>query len=194
MAGQANSCICLVWRAAPQGQRGKLPAMVLVHGGAGTAFADWVRMWKRRGYAAIAMDTCGSVPIREGRGDGNVTISEGLPAGSSTRLTGLSRISGRITRWPMRFSRTRCCDRFRGRCLAHRAYRDFLGWLSHGHHRQRRYPLQFGAPVYGCGFLGEDSLGADTGQDETGGCEEVARAVGSFGLFAEREDADAVGG
>ncbi|HUW59701.1 MAG TPA: acetylxylan esterase [Candidatus Bathyarchaeia archaeon] len=38
------------------------PAMVLVHGGGGTAFANWVRLWNERGYAAIAMDTCGCVP------------------------------------------------------------------------------------------------------------------------------------
>jgi cephalosporin-C deacetylase-like acetyl esterase len=40
----------------------KLPAIVLVHGGGGTAFAEWVRLWTKRGYAAIAMDTCGSIP------------------------------------------------------------------------------------------------------------------------------------
>ena len=38
------------------------PGMVLVHGGGGTAFASWVRLWNQRGYAAIAMDLCGSVP------------------------------------------------------------------------------------------------------------------------------------
>jgi dienelactone hydrolase len=37
--------------------------MVLVHGGGGTAFAHWVKMWNDRGYAAIAMDTCGCVPV-----------------------------------------------------------------------------------------------------------------------------------
>jgi hypothetical protein len=42
----------------------RLPAMVLVHGGDGTAFADWVKLWNDRGYAAIAMDTCGSVPSK----------------------------------------------------------------------------------------------------------------------------------
>jgi len=40
----------------------KLPAMVLIHGGLGTAFAEWVRMWNKRGYAAIAIDTCGVEP------------------------------------------------------------------------------------------------------------------------------------
>ncbi len=44
----------------PDGER--VPAMVLVHGGGGTAFDSWVRRWTARGYAAIAMDTCGCVP------------------------------------------------------------------------------------------------------------------------------------
>jgi dienelactone hydrolase len=42
---------------------GRWPAMVLVHGGGGTAFRDWVQLWNRRGYAALAMDTCGGVPL-----------------------------------------------------------------------------------------------------------------------------------
>jgi dienelactone hydrolase len=41
----------------------KVPAMVLIHGGGGTAFDEWVRLWVDRGYAAIAMDTCGQVPV-----------------------------------------------------------------------------------------------------------------------------------
>ncbi|MCL4180705.1 MAG: acetylxylan esterase [Verrucomicrobia bacterium] len=41
----------------------KVPAMVLVHGGGGTAFEEWVRLWVGRGYAAIAMDTCGQIPV-----------------------------------------------------------------------------------------------------------------------------------
>lgn len=40
----------------------KLPAMVLVHGGGGTAFERWVKVWNDRGYAAIAIDLCGCVP------------------------------------------------------------------------------------------------------------------------------------
>ena len=51
------------WYGAPPVQRGeKVPAMILVHGGGGTAFPYWVRMWNERGYAALAMDTCGGVP------------------------------------------------------------------------------------------------------------------------------------
>jgi dienelactone hydrolase len=39
-----------------------LPAVVLVHGGGGTAFSEWVWLWAKRGYAAIAMDLSGRKP------------------------------------------------------------------------------------------------------------------------------------
>jgi dienelactone hydrolase len=40
----------------------KFPAVVLVHGGAGTAFPNWAQQWAQRGYAAIAMDLNGKGP------------------------------------------------------------------------------------------------------------------------------------
>lgn len=40
----------------------KVPGMVLVHGGGGTAYLEWVRVWQERGYAAIAMDLEGQLP------------------------------------------------------------------------------------------------------------------------------------
>ncbi|MFT5328787.1 MAG: dienelactone hydrolase [Planctomycetaceae bacterium] len=39
-----------------------LPAVVLIHGGGGTAFAQWTWLWAKRGYAAIAMDLSGRRP------------------------------------------------------------------------------------------------------------------------------------
>lgn len=43
-----------------------VPAVVLVHGGGGTAYADWARFWVNRGYAALAIDTEGNIPTSPG--------------------------------------------------------------------------------------------------------------------------------
>ncbi len=57
------------WIGIPKDAPKPVPGIVLVHGGGGTAFARWVKLWVARGYAAISMDTCGCVPIpREGGG------------------------------------------------------------------------------------------------------------------------------
>lgn len=49
-----------------------VPGMVLVHGGGGTAFREWVAIWNARGYAAIAMDL-------GGRGTGRQPLPDGGP-------------------------------------------------------------------------------------------------------------------
>ena len=43
----------------------KVPGLVLVHGGLGSAFRRWAKFWCDQGYAAISMDTCGSVSGNE---------------------------------------------------------------------------------------------------------------------------------
>ena len=40
----------------------KLPGMVLAHGGGGTAFHTWVKIWYDQGYASISMDLTGHMP------------------------------------------------------------------------------------------------------------------------------------
>ncbi len=44
----------------PKGE--KAPAVVLVHGGGGTAFPEWVEKWTGRGYIAISIALEGQVP------------------------------------------------------------------------------------------------------------------------------------
>lgn len=45
-----------------------VPAMVLVHGGGGRAFYEWVKIWNDRGYAAISMSLEGHMPDADGKG------------------------------------------------------------------------------------------------------------------------------
>jgi hypothetical protein len=57
--------------ARPEKKEGKLAAMVLVHGGGGTAFREWAELWARRGYVALAMDLAGHGPGRKRLPDGS---------------------------------------------------------------------------------------------------------------------------
>jgi sialate O-acetylesterase len=50
------------WIGVPRQRSGKVPGMVLVHGGGGAAYKYWAKTWVDRGYAVIAMDTSGSMP------------------------------------------------------------------------------------------------------------------------------------
>ena len=60
------------WLGMPQGKAdkaGKVPAMVLVHGGGGTAFKEWVARWNARGYAAISIAVEGQTDKRSEDGE-----------------------------------------------------------------------------------------------------------------------------
>jgi dienelactone hydrolase len=51
------------WIGVPRLPAGELaPGIVLLHGGGGTAFESWVKLWVDRGYAAIAIDHFGGLP------------------------------------------------------------------------------------------------------------------------------------
>jgi dienelactone hydrolase len=136
----------------------KVPAIVLVHGGAGTAFADWVRMWTARGYAAIAIDTCGSVPIHEGQRGWKHHDLGGPPCWQLNQVN-----------WPIEDQWT--YHAVADAILANSLLRSFpevdasrigLTGISWGGYLTDIIAsvdtrFKFGAPVYGCGFLGEDS-------------------------------------
>lgn len=57
----------------PEQLQGKAPAMVLIHGGGGKAFPEWAKLWADRGYIALAMDLAGkdadSQPLPDGGPD-----------------------------------------------------------------------------------------------------------------------------
>lgn len=52
----------------PEGvsETNKAPAVLLLHGGAGTAYWEWVKMWRDRGYVALAVDLEGHIPSADG--------------------------------------------------------------------------------------------------------------------------------
>lgn len=63
------------WLGVPERSVGPVPGMVLVHGGGGTAFREWVQLWNDRGFAAISIAV-------EGQTDERVP---GAPAGAAWR-------------------------------------------------------------------------------------------------------------
>ncbi len=151
------------WYGVPEGKEGtKYPAMVLVHGGGGTAFAEWVRLWTGRGYAAIAMDTCGCVP--KGKYSDWERHPDGGPAG-----WGDFEHAGAAPE--EQWSYHAVADVV----LAHSLIRSYpevdadrtgVTGISWGGYLtcitagvDPRFKLA--VPVYGCGFLGEDSAWLD---------------------------------
>jgi dienelactone hydrolase len=150
------------WVGIPKAQ-GKVPAMVLVHGGGGTAFADWAKLWTARGYAAIAMDLCGALPRKAGKGWER--HEQGGPAGWG----GFEQIDGaEKDHWTY--------QAVADVILAHSLLRSFpevdperigITGISWGGYltcisASVDPRFKFAAPVYGCGFLGEDSVWLDT--------------------------------
>jgi len=53
------------WLGLPEKRAGKVPAVVLVHGGGGTAFKEWVKKWNDRGFAAISIAVEGQTDERD---------------------------------------------------------------------------------------------------------------------------------
>jgi dienelactone hydrolase len=134
----------------------KVPAMLLVHGGGGTAFASWVRLWNKRGYAALAIDTCGQLP----RGNPRQRDEHGGPPGWG----GFDQVADSVEdQWPFHAE----LDVI----LADSLLRSFpevdtnrvgIVGISWGGYltclaSELDPRFKFAISVYGCGFLGDDS-------------------------------------
>jgi dienelactone hydrolase len=52
------------WLGLPAARPGKVPGVVLVHGGGGTAFKEWVQKWNDQGFAAISIAVEGQTDER----------------------------------------------------------------------------------------------------------------------------------
>jgi len=143
------------------------PGMILLHGGGGTAFAEWVRIWNQRGYAAIAIDQCGCVPGTPLIQDGALPIRHayGGPPGWDESFDAAGE---EITdQWAFHViaavSRARTILASQPGVDAERIGITGISWggymtcLAAG-----VVPgLKCAIPVYGCGFLGENSFWKD---------------------------------
>jgi hypothetical protein len=52
---KGNPTKVFAWLGLPKNRTGKVPAVVLVHGGGGTAYTSWVKKWNEQGFAAISI-------------------------------------------------------------------------------------------------------------------------------------------
>ena len=156
------------WYGVPENAKGKVPAMVLVHGGGGTAFPDWVKLWNSRGYAAIAIDTCGGVPVWSnspysrnpwprhewsgpaGWGFGKDSFAPELPSEEQWPYHAVSAVV--IGHSLLRSFPEVDKDRIG---ITGISWGGYLTCIAAGIDKR----FAFAAPVYGCGFLGRPFVG-----------------------------------
>ena len=138
---------------------GSVPAMVLVHGGGGKAFQPWTEHWARRGYVALAMDLSGNGPSGK--------LPDGGPDQSDTvkfREFGDADV-------PDMWSYHAVAAVIRGHSLVRslaevdvkRVGMTGISWGGYLTCIVAGVDPRFAVavPVYGCGFLGENSVWKD---------------------------------
>jgi dienelactone hydrolase len=145
--------------APPRNVTGKAPAMVLVHGGGGAAFAAWADLWAKRGYAAIAMDL-------NGCGPGSKRLEDGGPPQSDAVIFDVP-ADGLKDAWPYHA----VADVIRAHSLLRSlpevdADRTGITGISWGGYLTCMtvgidHRFKVAVPVYGCGFLHENSVWLD---------------------------------
>ena len=140
----------------PNTGKGPYPAMLLVHGGGGKAFRDWAEHWAKRGYVALAMDTAGcgpKGPLADGGPDQSdatkfrdFTDQEVCDMWTYHAVAAVIRGHSLLARLPE-------VDRSRIG-ITGLSWGGYLTCIVAGLDDR----LKVAVPVYGCGFLGEDSV------------------------------------
>jgi dienelactone hydrolase len=135
------------------------PAMVLVHGGGGKAFRDWATHWAKLGYVALAMDLAGHGP--------NGRLDDGGPDQSdATKFRNFTETESRAM-WTYHA----VAAVVRGHSLLRSlpevdpdrigitgiSWGGYLTCIVAGIDPR----FKVAVPVYGCGFLGENSYWKD---------------------------------
>ncbi len=135
------------------------PAMVLVHGGGGRAFPDWAAHWAARGYVALAMDLSGNGP-RGRLPDGGPDQSDKVKfrpfgPGDIRDMWTYHAVAAVIRAHSLVRSLPDVDTRRVG--LTGISWGGYLTCIVAGLDSRFRVAV----PVYGCGFLGDNSVWKD---------------------------------
>ncbi len=147
----------------------KYPAVVLIHGGGGTAFREWAELWAKRGYAAIAMDTAGYRP-HEGANahqkENRARLADGGPdQGDAEKFGSVDKPPAE--QWPYHavaaVIRAHSLIRSFPEVDANRTAVTGISWGGYLTCIVAGVDSRFraAAPVYGCGYLHENSVWRD---------------------------------
>lgn len=142
----------------PEG-KGPFPAMLLVHGGGGTAFKDWANHWAKRGYVALAMDLSGNGPagrLADGGPDQDDKVKFRDFTGDEVKDMWTYHAVAAVIRGHSLLASMNEVDA--GRIgVTGISWGGYLTCIVAGVDDQ----LKAAVPVYGCGFLHENSVWLD---------------------------------
>jgi len=149
--------------ARPKEGKGPFPAMVLVHGGGGTAFREWTELWAKRGYCALAMDLAGCGPNRKKLPDGGPGQDahakfDKLKEAEIDQMWTYHAVAAVIRGHSLLASREEVDAARIG--ITGISWGGYLTCIVAGIDDR----LKVAVPVYGCGFLNEDSVWEERGQ------------------------------
>jgi dienelactone hydrolase len=152
--GKATRAFAYLGR--PATGNGPFPAMVLVHGGGGKAFRDWAEHWANRGYVALAMDTAGcgpNGPLPDGGPDqSDNTKFRDYTDGEARDMWTYHAVSAVIRGVSLLAALPEVDRRRIG--ITGISWGGYLTCIVAGLDDR----LKVAVPVYGCGFLGDDSF------------------------------------
>ena len=139
----------------PEGA-GPFPAMVLVHGGGGKAFSAWAEHWAKRGYCAIAMDLAGNGPAGRlpdgGPDQGDVAKFRDFTEADAKDMWTYHAVAAVLRGHSLLASRPEVDKNRIG--VTGISWGGYLTCIVAGIDDR----LKVAVPVYGCGFLHENSV------------------------------------
>lgn len=146
--------------AVPKTGTAPFPAMLCVHGGGGKAFREWAELWAERGYVALAMDLAGKGPDGKPHADGGPDQTDEGEFGPFTLDTVRDMWSyhavAAVVRGHSLLASLPQVDKDRIGVTGI-SWGGYLTCIVAGIDDR----LKCAVPVYGCGFLGDNSAWVD---------------------------------